>query len=350
MILYFSRNPDYSNNAVYIKGLKRIGQQVIADRMSFWECLRFIYANWKKVKTVVVEPDRPGAVIGFKIFTGKIIVYNALCSVYERLIVSRALAGRFSLKALYYWLVDFFSAHLADTVMLESKQQIKYFCRLFKVAEQKCLLSYTGADQEKFFWDENIIKREKFTVVFRGRFLPESGAEVVVRAAKLLESEDVDFLLLGSGVNLSKVEGLIKELSPKHLRLIADRLPIEQLRQTMQSAHLSLGQLSDHPRLERTIPHKCFESLAVKTAYLTGRGKAVSELLSEGQTCLVCNPGDAKDLAEKIMWAKNHKSELARIAESGFQFFQANLTEEKLAANLLAGLRTKKIVLTSAVF
>ncbi len=103
----------------------------------------------------------------------------------------------------------------------------------------------------------------------------------------------------------------------------------------MQTAHISLGQLSSHDRLKRTIPHKCYESLAMGLPYLTASSEGVRELLVPGETCLVCNPADAKSLAEKILWAKENPDALNKIAENGYRLFQNKLTSKILAAELM---------------
>ena len=171
--------------------------------------------------------------------------------------------------------------------------------------------------------------------MFRGQFLPESGVEYVVRAAKILENENINFVIHGGGQNDDKIKKLIEELRPGNIKLMIDFLPAEELRTLMQKCHLSLGQLSNHPRLKRTVPHKCYESLAMKLPYLTASNIGVLELLTPDETCLTCNPADAGSLAKKILWAKNHPREIEMIAENGYQLYQTKLKSNILARNLL---------------
>jgi len=103
----------------------------------------------------------------------------------------------------------------------------------------------------------------------------------------------------------------------------------------MQKCHISLGQLSDHPRLIRTLPHKAYESLSMKLPYLTASNTGILELLTPDKTCLICKSANAESLAEKILWAKEHFQELEEIAENGYKFYQKELTSYILAKNLL---------------
>jgi len=336
----FSQNAT-SVNAVYISGLRAVGVEV-ADFFSnrsyivkYLDCARFYFQNRKNCNFVMVGVDCPELVFFMKIIIRKPIIWNALCSVYERLIVSRGLAGRKSPKAVYYWLVDYLAAKAAKIVMLESQNQIEYFKRVFKLNRYKAFRAWTGTNEKIFFYDPLVEKSKDFTIVFRGRLLPEAGGEYVVRAAKILESEGIQFLMLAFGQELPKIKSLIAELHPKNLQLIDSPLSEENLRMFMLQSHLSLGQLSNHERLQRTIPHKAYESLALKLPYLTARNPGILELLEEGKTCLACNPADAEDLAKKIKWAKDHPNEILEISERAHKFYQHNLSPEILSQHLL---------------
>lgn len=341
-ILYLSHSRlKNSVNAVYIKGLVQNGKDVEAYgiKKSF---SGYLDALKKILKTkpdfIIVGYDSPKLVIFCRLFTRKKVVYNALCSVYERMIVARELYSKFSSYAVYYWLLDFFAVRSADLVMLETDSQINYFAKLFKVSREKLTRAWTGVDEDIFFYDPSLTKFPTFTVLFRGSLMPEAGAEYVIQAAKILEGENIKFIMLSGGLLLDKISKLVEEFKPANLEFRSDLLPIEELRTIMRKCHLSLGQLSDHPRLERTIPHKAYESLAMHLPYLTATNAGILELLKEGETCLACRPADVKSVAEKILWAKNNPQELEGIAQNGYKLYQDKLRSDILARDLLAKL------------
>lgn len=345
-ILYISvTKPNSSVDGVYIQGLKKLGIEVqdyffhniYGFRLfgKVYDCVRkhknsdFIFAGYSS----------PHLVIFTRLVCRKPIIYNALCSMYERMILSRSLASKFSLKACYYWLLDFLAVSIARFTILETSHQVKYFQKLFFLPESKFFHSWTGVDGNIFYRDANIKKFDEFTALFRGRLLPEAGGDLVVRAAKLLEQKPVKVLMIANGIELPKIQKLIAELKPKNLELITEFLPDAALRVYMQRSHISLGQLSGHERLLRTIPHKAYESLALGLPYLTARNPGVLELLKEGETCIACNPADPRDLAEKILWAKNHPNELDAIAQRGYELYQRELTSVNLAKKVFEKLQ-----------
>lgn len=338
-ILYLSQSND-SVDRVYIKGLRENGIEVLSLRLKlnirgFVSLVRFYRKNRKGLDLIMVGWDSPGLVMFASLISGKKIIYNTALSVYERLIVSRELASRFSLKAIYYWLLDFIAVHLADLTMVETDHQADYFKKMFKISGKKIYSAWTGVDEDKFFYDPVMPKFDVFTVLFRGALMPEAGVEYVVRAAKILEDKNIKFIIIGGGFLLEKIRQLINELKPVNLEHIMDFVPYDKLRVIMQRCHLSLGQFSDHDRLSRTIPHKAYESLAMKLPYLTASSGGILELLKAGETCITCEPANADSLAEKIIWTKDNPQELERIAKNGYKLYQDRLRSHILAKNLL---------------
>lgn len=334
MILYLSNSRlKNSVNAVYIKGFIKNGQSVeayyVRSVRDYIHVLRLVLGG--RYEFIMVGYDSPQLVAICRVFTRKKIIYNALCSVYERIIVARGLHSRFSLYAAYYWLLDFLAVCSANLVMLETNSQIEYFIKLFRFSRKKYIRAWTGVDEENFFYDSSAHKFPTFTVLFRGALMPEAGAEYVIRAAKILENEDVKFIMLSGGLLLDETRKLIEEIKPDNLEFRSELLPFDELRVLMQKCHLSLGQLSDHPRLSRTVPHKAYESLAMKLPYLTAANTGILELLKDGETCITSKPADAGSLAEKILWAKNNYGTAEKISENGYEFYKNELTPSVLA-------------------
>ena len=170
-------------------------------------------------------------------------------------------------------------------------------------------------------------------------FLPEAGADIAIRAAKELEGTGIKVRIIGRGLLKKDMENLVQELKPTNVELITEMLPIEELRKKMLECHLSLGQLANHPRVHTTIPHKVFESMAMKLPYLTGDNKGVMEFLTDGETCFTVPPGDYHALARKILVLKDRPKELEQVAENAYQLYQREFPPKILAWKLLEELQ-----------
>ncbi len=341
-ICYFGKyNPEFSRNKIYITGLERMGFSVIKCRVDSGTILKYIQLfikHWQIRREydfiVVGYPDRL-SVLFARIISGKPIVFDALCSLYEIVVISRKQFTENSIKALFYKMLDYIAVKSAHFILVETENQRNYFIKNFGARPECCIRLYTGADDSVFYFDDNIEKAKNFTVVFRGRFLPEAGVEYIIEAAKLLEGKGVNFLILGGGHRSKNIDNIIIKLSPKNLILITEKLGFDDLRSIMLSSHVSLGQFKNNERLERTIPHKAFESLSMKLPYITGRAGGVSELLTDGKDCLMVNLSDPDDLADKILKLKNNPEFAKNIVENGYQLYKEKLTPEALAAELI---------------
>lgn len=340
-ILYISQTRlDYSLNAVLIKGLRENGVQVLnihvkKDIFGFVRALYFFKRNSKDTDMVIVGYNSQLLAFLLRPFCRKKIIYNAVLSEYERMVISRQLAKKWSPKGIYYWLLDLLAVHSADLTLVESNEQARFFNKLFKVPKKKLYRSWIGSDEDKFYYDPSVLKQQTFTVLFRGALMPEAGVEYIVKSAKILEREDIDFILIGGGLLMEKTKKLIKELTPKNLRHVTNYVPDGILRNMMQSCHVSLGQLSHHVRLKRTLPHKVYETLSMKIPYLTSANTGALELLTPDETCILCSPSDERSLAAKILWIRDNYTKAEKIAENGYELYKKELKSHILAKNLL---------------
>ncbi|MBI2100049.1 MAG: glycosyltransferase [Candidatus Vogelbacteria bacterium] len=341
-ICYINLNTNHPRDRVTIRGLRENGVEVveITDNSRGLKKFRAIRQKHhrlnKNYDLAIVGYTGAILVPWLRLISLRKIIYNAGNSFYESMVISRRVG---TIRAFWYWLIDFVAFHAAHLVLVESEAQKTFLVKMFNLRPNKLLVHLTGVDDQEFYFDPTIEKLEQFTVVFRGKFLPEAGVEIIIMAAKELEKEKIKVRIIGQGLLEKKVESLISEFRPGNVELITNQLSFSELRQKMQECHLSLGQLAKHPRLYRTIPHKIFESLAMKLPYLTGRNKAVLEVLTENETCLCFEPGNTIDLAQKISQLKNHPETLARVAQNSSILYHQELTAKHLGAKLLTNLR-----------
>jgi len=333
-------NPNYSRNKIIISGLKGNGVELIecrTDKKGLFKYFDLVKKHWRLRKEYdIMIVSYPGfqSVILAKFLTRKPIIFDALCTMYEGVILSRGQSGMLGIKSLYIKFVDWLAVKCADVVLVESENQKIYFEKIFgKSSKYKVI--YTGADDGVFYKDDRVIKKEKFTVVFRGKFLPEAGVQYVIDTAKILEAKQVDFVIIGNGFMQDEIKAQIGAYKLANLQLISENLSYDELRIKMLECHISLGQLADHERLERTIPHKCFETLAMGLPYVTAKTSAVAEILTDGENCLFVNPADPKDLAEKILMLKNNSDLMKKIGDNGYELYKQKFTPKMLAKDIL---------------
>lgn len=341
-ICYFGiSDPGFGRNKVYIRGLRALGHDVI-------ECFDTTpgFGKYGRLRRKHDAIMRAGGydvmIVGYpshivvpfaQRLSKKPVIFDALCTLYEGEVLSR---GKYARNPFMRWRINSIDAkavHAANHILVETDAQKDFFVKRFALDAAKVSRVFTGADEECFNQSvaARVQKRPKFTAVFRGKFLPEAGVKHIIEAARLLQDEGVQFLILGHGFLQADVRVQIEKLNLPNLEWISDFLSPDELARRMTECHVSLGQFEPHERLGRTIPHKAFESLALGLPYVTARAAGISELLTDRSDCFMVAPGDPRDLAAKIMELKNDMRLCEQIAANGLVTF-ANRASQKVLA------------------
>jgi glycosyltransferase involved in cell wall biosynthesis len=346
-ICYFGiYDPNFGRNKTYISGLIQNGVEVIECRDTSAGPVKF-FRLWKKHQKIIKQGGYDILLVGYpghlvvpfaKMISKKPVIFDALSTLFEGEVISRG-KYRFNLfMKICIMLIDYLAVKSADLILVETETQKMFFVKRFSLRPDRVLRVYTGTDEEANFPERGIVKREKFTAVFRGRFLPEAGITHIIRAAKLLEDSDINVLIIGGGHMEKEIKSLVDTLKPCNVEWVRDYLPADILRRRLLECHVALGQFEKHERLSRTIPHKAFEALALGLPYVTGRTAGISELLKDGKDCLMVNPGDSSDLAFKLMRLKSDPDLAARLGATGYRLFEHRLTAKILAQEIIAHL------------
>jgi glycosyltransferase involved in cell wall biosynthesis len=331
-ICYFGIcDPNFGRNKVYIDGLRALGHEII-------ECIDTT-PGWRKYGRLRRKHDAIMGAGGYDVMivgypghlvvpfarriSAKPVIFDALCTLYEGEILSRGKyrANPFMRMRVNY--IDEKAAMAADHILVETEAQKEFFVKRFGLSTAKVTPVYTGCDENIFnaALTAQVRKKDDFTVVFRGKFLPEAGAKHIIEAAHILQDKAVRFLILGHGFLQDEVRAQIETLNLPNLEWLSDKPDLAELARRMASCHVSLGQFEQHERLGRTIPHKAFESLALGLPYVTARAAGVSEFLTDRRDCLMVTPGDPGDLADKILMLKNDPALRGQIAANGLITF-----------------------------
>ena len=349
-ICYFGiYDPEFGRNKVYFSGLRDNGHEIIECRDDSRGLLKYFHLA-RRHRAVLKAGGYDTMIVGYpghvavpfaKILSKKPVVFDALCTLYEGEVISRGKYRYNPFMRSWISFIDMAAVKTADVILVETNAQKEFFIEKFNLPPGKVFRVFTGTDDEVPA-EKSIKKRGTFTAVFRGKFLPEAGLKYIVEAAKALEGRGVDMLIIGSGHVEKEVASLIESLGPSNLEWISDHLSTEELTEKMMSCHVSLGQFEKHERLERTIPHKAFESLARWLPYITGRAGGISELLTDGKDCLMVNCGDSPDLALKILELKNDPGLREALAKNGHELYESRLSPGKLAEDVVNAILSQK--------
>jgi hypothetical protein len=238
-------------------------------------------------------------------------------------VVSRGKQKGFIGHLVVSYLLDFVSFHSAHRILLESKAQSARVRRIYFVSKKKIHTSFTGFNETSLTGrvekSQKIEELEKFlakeskplVVLFRGKINRESGIESILNSAKEL-GDETSFIIVTSAKNS------LKNI-PLNCFVISDITQIE-MSYIYSIVDIALGQLSTHPRLKYTIPHKAFEAGFFAKSYLSYESEGIKELFPTGSAYLIDNVSVNKVVASiRDLSSKQLRDNLASAAHARYK-------------------------------
>ena len=350
-ICYFGLfDPGFGRNKVYIDGLRKNGVKVIvcSDNTKgvrkFWNLFK-MHLRLRHTYDLMIVGYPPYIIVPFaRLISTAPVASDTMDSFYETTIISHGSFENNPLRIPYARFIDWLNIRFANYIIVGTDNQKRSFIYKLGAVVEKMITVYNGVDDSSFYFDPKIGKLPNFTVLFRGRINIEAGLPYVIRAAKMLEPEGIDFLIIGYGWGdaAKEFKRVLQRENASNIRHIDRQLPFDELRNLMLSCHISLGQLSDNERLLRSTPHKVYESMAMRLPYVSARAIALQEIMTDGTHCLMVNPNDPTDLAEKIRMLRDCSELACKLAESSYALYKEKFAPEKVVRPILELLRSSK--------
>jgi glycosyltransferase involved in cell wall biosynthesis len=232
------------------------------------------------------------------------IYLDAGWPLYEGVVLSRRNYGFLAWRAITTYFIDLLAFQLASKIFLETPNQVSFCQTRYALKSKKMSELPTGFDENRAKKVKNMPSKQhnKVEILFRGGAQEEAGLEILFEAFKLLKSNNNIVLRVAS-------QGLKNNYSDRDNLIIHSKfLPEDKLWQFYNRADIVLGQLSNHERLLRTLPHKFYEASFFGKCYLTANKGEVAKYVSRG---LVAGfvAGDSESLAQQIVFlAQSPKS------------------------------------------
>jgi len=343
-VLYFGTyDPEYSRNCVLMNGLKMSGVDVIECRddspglKKFWR----LFLKFRRIKKdfdcIIIGFFSPLIVPLAKLISRKPVIFDPLTLLYDSNVLDRKVVRPKSLKAFYYWFLDWLTLHLADIVLFDTSEHIKYASKEYGVRLEKFRRVFIGSREDIFHPMEKKITTKDFLVEFHGIFNPLQGVEFIIKAAQKLESHpDIRFTIIGNGRIQGKLLQLARDLGIKKIDFIE---PISQKEVTLKiaEADVCLGIFGVSDKTRRIIPNKVYECVAMKKPVISADTPAIRELFTDDDLMLV-KIADAEAIARAVLKLKQDKELRERLANNAY----AKLNSR--ASTKILGLEFKEII------
>ncbi|HBG05732.1 MAG: hypothetical protein A2075_06085 [Geobacteraceae bacterium GWC2_58_44] len=337
------REPAYVRNAMILKCLKGIGVEIIdcSDSSASYPA-RFLKVMLKFLSRR--NEDFDAVFVGFlgqplvpliRSLCSKPIIFDAFLSTYDTMCFDRKRFRPDSLPGRLFYHLDKYSCELAESIILDTDAHIDYFTETFGLPRHKFHRVFVGADDSLFYPREPKRDGRKFTVFYYSSFLPLHGTQYVVQAAaRLRDHKEIEFVVVGKGMEHGKVVTLARNLGADNIRFI-DWLPYRQLPLQIAQADLCLGgHFSDIDKAKRVIAGKTYQFIAMKKPVIVGDCRGNRELFEDRHNALMVDMADAEALADGILELKSDEALRQHLAEEGYKLYLERCDSQAIAREL----------------
>ncbi len=341
ILVYGEYNADDMRNVLMINGFRQLGHRVTVlhlpksrFRIHLW--VRSILHLWNKEFDVVyVGFSGLTSVIPAKFISRKTrskLVINPNIFFYETHVEDRRRFHPDHPVAKLYKLFDRLCVRLADIVVADSTEHIRYYMENLERANYIPLP--LGVDEGMINYSKPSKINDR-SVLFYGSYVPLQGVDVIVKAAKILEHEDIQFMFIGEGQILPMIKQMASELELKNIQFMDSFVPFDELRKYILESTVVLGVFSGNPKSMRVVPNKVYQGIALGKCVITQDCLPVREFLNPGHDVLTVEPNNPRALADKIREILLD-SERRREIEKAALKTSMGLYSDKLASRLLS--------------
>lgn len=295
------------------------------------------FSAFKKVDAIYVGyPGHFDVMLAYpiaKLFRKK-LVFNPLLIFYTGFTEEQGILKKNSFLGKCIKKGETFIYNLCDLVFADTPFQETYLRKDFNVPQSKLRVLPIGADSTYYAYTPYINKERKVNVVYYGLYSPIHGVEHIIEAARLLKDDPtVHFTMVGQGQTFKKNFDRAQKLRLKNITFHHD-VPLETHPPIIQKADIFLGFLQKHPSVDRIIPNKIYQGLALGRAVLTADAPVIRSMFENKQNIYTCKPSDPQSLVDAIRELKNDPVMRAKIAAAGYQLYCTDFTPTAVGKKL----------------
>jgi glycosyltransferase involved in cell wall biosynthesis len=215
---------------------------------------------------------------------------------------------------------------LPDMVIASTEEQKKFFVTKLKVSPSKITVFYLAADDTIYFPSKTRSRSKTFKAVYYGLFTPLHGVDFLLDAALLCKKEtNIQFHLYGRGMLLDKIKQRIVAEDITNV-VLRDDIHEKNARPFLQKADIFFGFLGENSTIDREIPNKVYQGIALGKAVITTESIAIRGKFHPGKDIVLVPPGNAKLLASEIIKLFKNTKRTASIGGNALSLYQQHFT------------------------
>lgn len=205
----------------------------------------------------------------------------------------------------------------------------------YGVDKKKVFVVLAGVDPEKFdYKPRKLEKTDKFRVLYIGAFSPAYDFDQVLRAAKSLDSLDIDFVIQGGGELAPALKHKVKANSLNNVAVVDKIVSREEVAEIMAEADALLLPLNGVGSIEMGISSKLYEYQAAGKPILCCSSGQPGRYVLESQSGLVVKPGDSEMLSKSIISLIENPNFAQELGASGRKYVADNVSIKQIGITM----------------
>lgn len=188
------------------------------------------------------------------------------------------------------------------------------------------------------FFSQNLRLSPNFGnyAVFIGRLSPEKGIDILIKSLQFITpstfnlSPNADnhspfhLKVIGSGPQQKELQKLAEEMNLENIEFLGMKTHAETMQLLQNARFLIMPSIWNEG-----FPMIIAEAFANSKPVIGSRLGAMADLVKDGETGLLFEPGNSKDLAEKIKWLWEHPDECRRMGANARREYDEKYTPEQ---------------------
>lgn len=300
-----------------------------------------VIENWNKIKkTDVIYVGYPGhfdVIIAWVVarILGKKLVFNPLLIFYTGFTEEQGIMKKTSLlgKAAKYG--EQFIYSICDMVFADTPLQKDFLIERLNVPEKIIRVLPIGADDKYYAYSPYENKDKKLNIMYYGLYSPIHGVDYIIEAAQILKNDpDIVFTFVGNGNTFSRNYERAQSLGLTNCTFF-DKTPLDEHPAIIKKGDIFLGFLEKHPSVDRIIPNKIYQGLALNKVVLTADAAVTRSLFKHGENIYLVPPANPQALVDAFVTLKNDPELRSRIAKNGNDLFHNEFKPTIVAAKCM---------------
>ena len=249
------------------------------------------------------------------------IVNDFFISNYDTYVYDRQKISKYNPRAWWKYFQDFINFRFSKYILSDTQAHFDYWEKLFGKFSGNHFVLPVLADKQIYFPSKEQNENKIVEVLFYGSFIPLHGIDVILKAFKILEDENIVFKakIIGNGQMFKSMQNLYNSLELKQVQMDGKLIDEQKLANEIRKTNIVLGVFGNSTKAHSVVPNKVYQALACAKPLITMQSDAIDEFFLR-EDLIQCE-NTPKELASMIKLLIENNDTRQRLSEHGYKHF-----------------------------